>query len=171
MIWQWGKSEYGMSVEIKSRTQKKKEAQHLQKLGERLVALSAQQLEEMELPEEIFQAVKFAQTIKQREAYRRQMQYIGALMRKIDFAPLQKALEDIDLGNRRKALEFQKIEQMRDELVNGNDRLIAEIIRRYPQAESQKLNQLVRQARKESMKNKSARSSRMLFRYLRRISE
>jgi len=158
-------------VENKSKTQKKKEAQHLQKLGERLVALSAQQLEEMELPEEVFQAVKFAQTIKRREAYRRQMQYIGTLMRKIDFVPIQKALEDIDLGNRQKALAFQKIEKMRDELVEGNDRLMAEIIRQYPQAESQKLNQLVRQARKEMQKTESTRSSRMLFRYLRRISE
>ena len=158
-------------MEIKSKTQKKKEAHHLQQLGERLVALSLQQLEEMELPEEILQAVKLAQTIKQREAYRRQRQYIGVLMRKIDFVPIQKALEEMEGGNRQKALEFQKIEQMRDELVGGNDRLIAEIIRQYPLAESQKLNQLVRRARKELQKNEPARSSRMLFRYLRQISE
>jgi len=164
-------SDRGCPLENKSKTQKKKEAQHLQKLGERLVALSAQQLDELELPEEIFQAVKLAQTIHQREALRRQMQYIGALMRKIDFTSIQKALEDIDLGDRHKARAFHKIENMRDELVGGNDRLITEIIGRYPEAERQQLNQLVRQARKEKQKNETARSSRLLFRYLRRITE
>ena len=113
----------------------------------------------------------FAKTIKKHGAYRRQMQYIGALMRKIDLDPIKKALEVIEFGDYHKEREFKKIEKCRDELIEGNDALLEEIIVRMPEAERQRLTQLVRNARKEKENNKSPRSSKMLFRYLRQVSE
>ena len=156
-------------MENKSKTQKKKEAHDLQKLGERLLSLSSQQLIEMNLPKDILEAIKLAKRIKRHEALRRQMQYLGALMRKIDAEPIQKAVERIEMGDRRKALTFRKSEQMRDDLVNGDDDLITEIINQYPQVERQKLNQLVRQARKDKEKEPPSNSSRTLLRYLQEI--
>ncbi len=85
----------------KSKTQKKKEALSLQKLGERLVKLSAEQIEGIDLPEEIYNAVKLAKTLK-REALRRQMQFIGVLMRKNDPGKIQEALHNIEPGNYKK---------------------------------------------------------------------
>jgi len=88
--------------EYKSRTQKKKEDQALQKLGEQLVALPSGQLENMVLPDELAEAIELAQKIKSHGARRRQIQYIGALMRHTDPQPIEAALHRIRAGNLRK---------------------------------------------------------------------
>jgi hypothetical protein len=95
-------------VEPKSRTQKKKEALSLQELGERLVKLSSQQLEAMDLPQELFKEIQFLKTLTKHGAYRRQMQYVGALMREFDSEPIQRALEVIDLGDYKKNGNFNR---------------------------------------------------------------
>ncbi|CAB1058198.1 hypothetical protein D1BOALGB6SA_2954 [Olavius sp. associated proteobacterium Delta 1] len=91
-----------MGAEYKSRTQKKNEDRALQRLGEQLVALPFGQLETMELPDELLTAIELAHKIKSRSARRRQIQYIGALMRHIDPQPIEAALERIRMGNIRK---------------------------------------------------------------------
>lgn len=90
-----------MGTEYKSRTRKKKEDRALQRLGERLVALPFSQLETMELPDELLTAIEFAHKIRSRSARRRQIQYIGTLMRHIDPQPIKAALERIRPGNMR----------------------------------------------------------------------
>ena len=91
-----------MGTEYKSRTQKKNEDRALQRLGEQLVALPFSQLEAMELPDELLTAIELARKIRSRSARRRQIQYIGALMRHIDPQPIETALERIRSGNTRK---------------------------------------------------------------------
>lgn len=153
-----------------SRTKKKKEAENLQVLGEKLVNLPADQLDEMELPEEIHRAVTFARTIKKRGAFRRQMQYIGKLMRAFDPEPIREFMHRIELGSQEKALAFKKLEKWRDELMAGNKSLIENILAECPDADRQQLSQLARNARNEMLGNKPPKSSRALFRYLKRIS-
>lgn len=82
-----------MDREPKSRTQKKKEDRALQLLGEGLTALPPEQLATLELPEELAEAVAAARNIKSHGARRRQMQYIGTLMRHVDPQPIREALE------------------------------------------------------------------------------
>lgn len=156
-------------MEYKSKTKKKKEALSLQVLGERLVKLQDKQINDIDLPVEIYDAVKFAKTIKQRGALRRQMQYIGTLMRKIDLAPVQEALFNIEQGNYKKAVEFKAMEKLRDELIAGNNMLIEKILKKCPDADRQQLTQLARNARKEKEKNKPPKAFRALFRYLIKI--
>ena len=91
-----------MGTEYKSRTQKKNEDRALQRLGEQLVALPIGQLEIMELPDELLTAIELAHKIKSRSARRRQIQYIGAIMRQIDPQPIEAALGRILSGNIRK---------------------------------------------------------------------
>jgi len=91
-----------MGAEYKSRTQKKNEDRALQRLGEQLIALPFGQLESLELPDELLAAIELAHKIKSRSARRRQIQYIGALMRHIDPQPIEAALEGIRSGNLRK---------------------------------------------------------------------
>jgi ribosome-associated protein len=91
-----------MDKDYKSRTQKKNEDRALQRLGEQLVALPSGQLEAMELPEELLAAIELVRKIKSHGARRRQIQYIGALMRHIDPQPIQAALNRIRSGNLRK---------------------------------------------------------------------
>src|SRR4030065_2592890 len=95
-------------MEYKSKTKKKKEAEALQELGEELVKLTAAQSRDLTLPAEISAAVTFAKTLK-RGALRRQLQYIGTLMRQYDTAPIQEALQNIQEGVYQKAPAFKEI--------------------------------------------------------------
>ena len=91
-----------MGTEYKSRTQKKNEDRALQRLGEQLVALPIGQLEIMELPDELLTAIELAHKIKSRSARRRQIQYIGAIMRQIDAQPIEAALKRMGSASNRK---------------------------------------------------------------------
>ena len=152
--------------EDKSRTQQKKEDRRLQRLGESLAALSPEQLDRIEMPGELRNAVRSSQAINSRGAKRRQFQYIGALMRKIDPAPIQQALDLLARGDRASALAFQKIENWRDRLAAGEMDLVEEILADCPDLERQRLTQLARNAQKEVAAGKGVKSRRMLFRYL-----
>ena len=88
-----------MSMEYKSRTQKKKEDQALQRLGEQLVSLRTGQLETMDLPDELLEAIEFAHKIKSHGARRRQIKHIGALLRQYDPQSIETALSRIRSGN------------------------------------------------------------------------
>jgi len=154
-----------------SRTEKKNEAEDLQKLGGKLVKLSNAVLNDMNLPEELYDAVKFAQTIKSHGAIKRQMQYIGTLMRRIDSAPIQEAIDQIEQGSHHKAASFKEIETWRDELISGNKTLMEEILKDCPDADRQQLSQLVRNAVKEKASNKPPKAYRILFRYLTSIKK
>ena len=91
-----------METEYKSRTQKKKEDQALQRLGEQLVALQPRLLANMDLPDELLENIKFARKIKSHGARRRQIRHIGALLRHMDSQPIETALECIRSGALRK---------------------------------------------------------------------
>lgn len=161
-------TDYG---ETKSRTQKKKEAHLLQEMGEKLVRLSPQQLDAMALPEELSEEIRFAKTLTQHGAYRRQIQRIGALMREVDPEPIARALSVIELGDYKQSQAFHQLEQWRDALIEGDEDLLEEILSRYKAADRQRLTQLVRSARKERQKSRSKKSARNLFAYLRQIRE
>jgi ribosome-associated protein len=150
----------------KSRTKKKLEDRALQALGEQLVALSPEQIEKIDLEVELREALIFAGKTKKHGARRRQMQYIGTLMRHIDPEPIRRALDNIRLGDLHQARTFRKIEQWRDAIIEGNDQIIEEILNTCPDAERQRLSQLARNARKSAKTEKGVKASRVLFRYL-----
>ena len=85
-------------MEIKSKTEKKRDALLLQELGKKLFKLPETALKKIDLPEEVYDAVKFAKNIKSRGALKRQLQYIGAMIRKIDPEPIKEALRHIEEG-------------------------------------------------------------------------
>jgi ribosome-associated protein len=151
-------------MEPKSKSQVKKEMLALQALGEKLVELSADQIKEIDMPLELRDALLFARTINRGEARRRQLQYIGVLMREADPGPIRKALEVIGRGGLQDAAQFKELERWRDELVDGSDVLLEEIVSRG--ADRRTLRRLVLSARKEREGNKPPRASRALFRFL-----
>lgn len=165
-----GKSVLNMDDDGKSRTQTKNEDRALQELGKQLVGLSSGQLANIDVPEELLDAVMVARKTRKRGAKRRQMQYIGRLMRDIDPEPIRKALENIRLGDLDKARSFHKIEQWRDAIKAGEEQVIEEILASCPDAERQRLTQLARNAQHDAQKGKGVKSSRMLFRYLKEIA-
>ena len=157
-------------MEDKSKSERKREVTALQDLGERLLELSQEQLNNIRISQELQDALILAKTLKSRGARRRQMQYIGVLMRRIDAEPIRLMIHEIDKGQKHKAREFQQLETMRNSLIDGDDTVFEEIIRRFPDADILRLRQLVRGARKEKKENKPPKQSRSLFRYLRELA-
>lgn len=160
-----------MDEERKSRTQMKKEVKALQELGEELLELSIDQLKRIDMPGELLSAVEEAHQMPQHEARRRQMQYIGKLMRKIDTSPIEKAIHNVRQGDYLKAIEIKKAERWRDELSDGNMEIIEEIISASPKAQRQRLAQLARNAQKAKDGGKEKKASRALFNYIKEIYE
>ena len=153
----------------KSRTQKKKADRALQHLGEALLTLSAEQLKAIDMPDELARAVQSGRQMKAHGARRRQLQYIGALMRNIDPAPIRNALERIRGGEVHKALAFKRLEAWRDALKEGDLEMLEEVLAQCPDADRQRLSQLMRNARRDGDARQTTKASRLLFRYLREI--
>ncbi|MGO9018400.1 MAG: ribosome biogenesis factor YjgA [Syntrophobacteraceae bacterium] len=158
-------------MEPRSKSQVKREMLALQTLGEKLVGLTSDQIMKIDMPSELRDALLFAKTINKGEARRRQLQYIGVLMREADPEPIQKALDTIGRGHLLDAKHFEELERWRDELVKGRDGILEEIVSRFPDVDRQALSQLVLSARKEREGNKPPKASRALFRFLRALSK
>jgi len=153
-----------------SKTRRKKESQALQELGAELVALSSERLAALELPEFLRDAVMDAQRISGFEARRRQMQYIGKLMRKVDAEPIQARLEAWKSPERAQVAQFKRIETWRERLLAETNAL-TELIREYPHADARQFEALVRDALREREQNRPPRSYRELFQALRALME
>lgn len=158
-------------VERKSKSQVKREMLALQSVGEQLVVLTPDQISNIEMPQDLREAVLFAKTLKRSETWRRQMQYIGALMRNADPEPIRKALDGINRGRGHDAQLFREIEQWRNGLIDGNDEFLGKTLNRFPNADRKRLRSLVLKARKEREEDKPPKASRALFRYLRELAK
>lgn len=153
-----------------SRTEIKREMLALQKLGEAIVKLSPGQLATIPLDDDtLAEAIHTARRIKHREGLRRQMQYVGKLMRKIDTDPIEQAFQKLQDGRKQEAQQFHQLEQWRDKLIETGPTATEEIIAKYPQADRQHLRQLIMQAKKELDSSKPPAAARKLFRYLKEL--
>ena len=155
-----------MRDETVSKTQKKREVEELQKLGASLVALPPTQLDALELPAELLAAVREAQRITSHEGRRRQLQFIGKVMRSIDPAPVRAALAGMDGRSAAARAEQRALEKWRERLI-GDDAALAEFSGQFPQAEIQRIQALIRNARHELAEGRPPRAQRELFRVLR----
>ena len=101
-----------------SKTELKRDMQELQQLGETLVGLPDKQLEKITLPDILDEAIQLARRLKHREGRRRQLQYIGKLMRDIDVTEIRQQLEQFDQQSRAFRQQFHQLEQWRDRLIS-----------------------------------------------------
>ncbi len=152
--------------ELKSKSQLKREVEALQDMGKALVDLSKDTLMKMDLPEDLLGAVLEAKRITSHGAIRRQMQYIGKVMRGVDADAIADQLAAIRGESDSAKAEFHALERWRERLL-ADDNAITEWLGRHPGADAQKLRQLIRNARKEAELGKPPKSSRELFRMLR----
>jgi ribosome-associated protein len=151
-----------------SRTQRKKQVLALQDLGGELVALSEDQLTRIELPERLRDAVIAARRITKFEAKRRQLQYIGKLMRGIDAEPIRAALDAVLAGSRRQIALHKRVEAWRERVLAGSGAL-DELLAEYPEADARRLRALVRGTLRERAENRPPRSYRELYQALRAL--
>jgi ribosome-associated protein len=153
-----------------SKSQRKRESTALQDLGAALVKLSPERVSRMDLPETVRAAVLEAQRIRSRGALRRQMQYIGKLMRDVDAGPIAEQLAALRGESDRAKAGFRALERWRERLL-ADDEAVTDWLAHHPDSDAQQLRQLIRNARREAAESKPPRSSRALFRMLATLSE
>lgn len=154
-----------------SKSELKREMQALQELGEAIVGLSEGELATIPLEGLLAEAITLARRLDNREGLRRQMQYIGKLMRDIDATPIETAYQELLNGRQQLNQRFHLLEQLRDRLIAAGPNAISEVLEDYPDADRQHLRQLISSAIKEREQNKPPAAARKLFKYLRELAE
>ncbi len=155
-----------------SKSQRKREAHALQALGENLVALTPSQLARIPLPDDLRAAIEEARRLHQRGARKRQMQYIGKLMRQLDDpAQVQAAWERVVAPGEAETRRLHRLERWRDRLLEEGDAALGDWLAEHPATDRQHLRQLVRAALKERQRQQAPKKARELFRYLRSFME
>ncbi|MDQ3058344.1 MAG: DUF615 domain-containing protein [Pseudomonadota bacterium] len=134
-----------------SKTQLKAEADEKQALGEALLTLRADLMARLDLPDKLLEALKEAKRITHFEGRRRQMQFIGKLMRPLNIEPIRAAIDEQANGSADLTLALHLAEQWRDKLI-ASDEALAQWMTDYPDTDSQQLRALIRQARKDIAK-------------------
>jgi ribosome-associated protein len=154
------------SMNENSKSQRKKNMLALQKLGESLLSLSDSQLAAIELPDKLLAAIQHAKHLTSNEAKRRQLQYIGKIIREIDWPAIQQELEQIQLAHEKDTAKFREIEYWRDQLILENNDIIETFLKEYPHADRKQLRQLIIRAQDDRRMKKNTGGKKMLFRYL-----
>lgn len=151
-----------------SKSEIKRDAEALKKLGVELVNLSKNEIAKIPLDEDLLYAIELAQKIK-KEGYRRQIQYIGKLLRSRDIEPITLALDKLKNRHNQQVALFHRLEKLRDELIETGD--AESIMGLFPSADRQQLRTLARLAKKELYANKTPKTARQIFQYLKDLSE
>lgn len=151
-----------------SKTRRKAAMQDLQSLGEELIVLNKARLAQLNLPDSLLEAVKEAQRITSNGAIARQKQYIGRLMREVDTAPIADQLARWKGAHQEENAHFHRLEKLRERLLQ-DDAALSDFLRDHPEADSQQVRTLIRNARKEADAGKPPKSSRELFKLLREL--
>ncbi|HRP77448.1 MAG TPA: ribosome biogenesis factor YjgA [Rhodocyclaceae bacterium] len=149
-----------------SKSSRKREMLALQSLGEQLVALSADRLSRVPMPDDLRDAIRDAQRFTKHEARRRQLQYVGRLMRNVDADPIKACLDAFNGVSRAETARQHRLERLRSDLLD-DEKVLGNIARDWPGADLQHLRVLRRNALKEREQGKPPRAYRELFRVLR----
>lgn len=151
-----------------SKTQRKREMHALQDIGEQLVQLELKRLKELDLPEMLADAVLEAKRMRKHGAIRRQMQFIGKLMRDLDAGPIAQKLAAWNGLALQQTAWLHQLERWRERLLS-DEQALAEIGQQYPAANLQQLRALIRNTQKERLANKPPKSFRALFQELQKF--
>jgi len=154
--------------EVPSKSARKRAMHDLQALGEALVALDPARLAALDLPERLADAIAQARTITKHEGRRRQLQYVGRLMRDIDPAPVQAALDGWNRGTVAERARFAALERWRERVLDDAAGL-ADFVAAHPTAEAALLERLAAEARAERLRGGPPHKYRALFRELKRV--
>ncbi|MDQ6679934.1 MAG: DUF615 domain-containing protein [Pseudomonadota bacterium] len=156
-----------------SKTRRKHDSHELQALGEALTEMPNERLEALALSETLRDAVLAWKRTRSHEGKRRQMQFIGKLMRSADSGPIRQAVAELQLGRARDSLALHEAERSRVELIASDD-AATRWIALHPEADVQQLRSLVRSARKDaalSLEKRSGRAYRELFQFIKQHSD
>ena len=149
-----------------SKSQRKREMHALQALGKTLVELPQEQLGGLDLPETLRDAIMQARSITKRGALRRQLQYVGRVMRDVDADHIREQLEAVQAGTVRDIALLHRAERWRERLL-ADDGELSEFVATFPGTDVQKLRTLLRNAKREMDAARPPRFFRELLRDIR----
>lgn len=152
-----------------SKTRLKNQSHELQSLGQALADLSSEALAGIDLPEALRDAIAEYRRTKSHEGRRRQMQYVGKLMRSADEEALREAVAAATLGTAQSALALHEAERWRAELI-ADDGALDRWLQAHPETDTQQLRSLVRAARRDAAglapEARQPKSARELFQFI-----
>jgi ribosome-associated protein len=155
-----------------SKSARKREASAAQNLGTRLIALKESDLRALALPETLHDAIMLAKRITSRGGLARQRQFIGKLMRDVDPAPIEAALEAGSRGAAIDAERHKRIEAWRSRLLTEGPAALDELMKWSPGADRKALKALIDKATSPRVDSGSRDgAARELFRSLRSLFE
>ncbi|MFT4677689.1 MAG: ribosome-associated protein [Candidatus Azotimanducaceae bacterium] len=154
-----------------SKSQLKRDAKALVELGERLLTIPEDQLPQIELPD-VVTAILDTKKIKKGNARKRQLQYVGKLLRNADLTNLEHLIARFDASTDEHATKFHQLEKWRERLIEEDKNVLPEIIEAYPDLDRQHIRALVRNAINERLKEKYPPVHfRKLFQYLKTLMD
>ena len=145
-----------------SKSQRKRDSTAVQDLGAQLVELSKEKIASLGLPEKVQDALIACQSITAHEGRRRQLQYIGKVMRDIDAEPIRAALEKFAGNSKREIADMHLAERWRERMLKDAD-AVALFANEFPGVDLQQLRTAIRNAQKEQAQNKPPRDFRKLY--------
>lgn len=152
---------------IKSKSQVKREMHALQDVGEKLIDMNEKQLATIPLDETMLDAIYIARKLPHKEARRRQIQYIGRLMREGNHEEICAAVDKLQNRSDQYIHRQHQVERYRDLLIQGDKQIFQTLVTSCPGIDVQHLRQLIRTAQKEAEENKPPASARKLFAFIR----
>jgi ribosome-associated protein len=161
-------NEFEQEYDRPSKSQLKREMTALQKLGAELIAEPSERVKRVPMPEKLRDAILECQSIRDHEGRRRQLQYVGRVMRELEeeeLAAIHRTLDSWRGQSKADTAALHSLERRREKLL-ADDGALTELLQRHPEADAQQLRTLIRNARKEQAENKPPKAYREIFRIL-----
>ena len=151
-----------------SKSQRKRASTALQELCQLLTEATPAVLAKCELPDKVLAAIEEYQALPNKHgAQRRQLQYIGKVMRLLDEETVERIHGQLNRNVEMDKRRFHRVEQLRDRLLAGDNKVLAQVLGEHPQLDAKTVGQLIRMARKEEERGQPPGSARKLFKLLR----
>ncbi|MGE5453269.1 MAG: ribosome biogenesis factor YjgA [Acidobacteriota bacterium] len=157
-----------------SKSALKRASHELQDLGEQLLAMPDARLADIDMPERLRDALAAWKTTRSFEGKRRQLQYIGKVLRSVEAEPLREAVASFQLGHARDALSLHQAERWRAELLADEKSALTRWVEAFPDSDLQQLRALIRNAKKDAAlepEKRSGRGFRELFQFVKKALE
>ena len=153
---------------VVSKTELKKDSKNIQQFGKKISELTINNIEAFKFPLNIYEAVIDLKNLKSNSAKKRQVQYLGKLLREIDLTDALIVMKQLEVSSQKEIQRNHIIEAWRDKLLINNDS-ITEFIDKYPQIDRQTLRQTISNTQKEKKDNREPKYSRQLFKLIKGI--
>ena len=164
----------GLDDRPPSKSMLKRAMHELQELGEHLLAMPDARLKAIDMPERLRDALDDYKRTRSFEGKRRQLQFIGKILRSVDAEPLREAVATFKLGHAQNSLALHQAERWRADLVNDEKSTLTQWAEEFPGTDLQQLRALVRNARKDAAaapEQRNGRAYRELFQFIKKVIE